>query len=200
MNDRIKLLREEVGLTQAEVSSYLHISQPAYQRIEKGSVKNPRELESLAALFKTTPEYLLFGAKETVPVHLIPLLSWSEAPYPSDLSIIDEKEGVLPMANHAKGNCYALTIKDDSMTSKSGDKRSFLEGDIIIIDPHAEPSHGSYVLIREKDAQEAILKQYLIHGSSIILSSLNERYPSISYEQATITICGVAIKKQEDLK
>lgn len=91
---------------------------------------------------------------------------------------------------------YAHQIKDDSMTPKGSGKISFLEGDIIIIDSLKKPKHGSYVLIKQSDSAEPFLRQYLVQGNTVILSSINELYPSIQYHEDSIEICGVAITKE----
>ena len=64
ISDRLKLCRLKLGLSQEEVGKLTNISQPSYQKIEKGLVKTPTRLQKLAEVFKTTPEWLLFGVGE----------------------------------------------------------------------------------------------------------------------------------------
>jgi len=197
--ERVQLCREKLGYSQREVAILAGLTQQGYQDIEGGKSKRPRNIEKLAEVLQTTPEFLQFGNKSTIPIHMLPLLNWDDVPLPPYLDIIDKKEGIIAMAAYKSGKWYALAIKDDSMTSKSGDQQSFIEGDIIIIDPMREPKHGSYVIVRQNETAEAILKQYLVHGNAIILSSLNDRYPSIMYDVNVTKICGVVIKKQADI-
>jgi transcriptional regulator with XRE-family HTH domain len=58
--ERIKELRLENDMTQADVANYLGIGKQAVYKYEVGAVTNiPLEnIEKLAALFKTTPMYL----------------------------------------------------------------------------------------------------------------------------------------------
>ncbi|HEM6083648.1 TPA: helix-turn-helix transcriptional regulator [Streptococcus suis] len=57
---RLKNLREDKDLTQAQVAEYLHCSQSAYSRIESGKQDVPTSfLKQLARLYKVTTNYLL---------------------------------------------------------------------------------------------------------------------------------------------
>ncbi|WP_105111882.1 helix-turn-helix domain-containing protein [Streptococcus suis] len=60
MYNRLKNLREDKDLTQAQVAEYLHCSQSAYSRIESGKQDVPTSfLKQLARLYKVTTDYLL---------------------------------------------------------------------------------------------------------------------------------------------
>ena len=57
---RIKDLREDSDLTQAEVAKYLNIKQNTYSQYENGQRQLPLEcLILLAKLYKTTTDYIL---------------------------------------------------------------------------------------------------------------------------------------------
>ncbi|HGA1338588.1 helix-turn-helix transcriptional regulator [Streptococcus suis] len=57
---RLKNLREDKDLTQAQVAEYLHCSQSAYSRIESGKQDVPTSfLKQLVRLYKVTTDYLL---------------------------------------------------------------------------------------------------------------------------------------------
>lgn len=57
---RIRDLREDSDLTQAEVASYLHIKQNTYSQYENGQRQLPLEcLIALAKLYKTSTDYIL---------------------------------------------------------------------------------------------------------------------------------------------
>ena len=57
---RIKDLREDNDLTQAEVAEYLHIKQNTYSQYETGQRQLPLEcLIALAKLYKTSTDYIL---------------------------------------------------------------------------------------------------------------------------------------------
>ena len=57
---RIKDLREDHDLTQHQVADYLNIKQNTYSQYETGSRQIPIDaLKALAALYKTSTDYLL---------------------------------------------------------------------------------------------------------------------------------------------
>ena len=57
---RIRDLREDHDLTQAEVADYLHIKQNTYSQYETGQRQLPLDcLIALAKLYKTTTDYIL---------------------------------------------------------------------------------------------------------------------------------------------
>ncbi len=57
---RLKDLREDNDLTQADVSEYLGIKQPQYSRYERGLRDIPTDfLIRLAILYKTSTDYIL---------------------------------------------------------------------------------------------------------------------------------------------
>lgn len=57
---RIRDLREDSDLTQAEVAAYLHTKQNTYSQYENGQRQLPLEcLIALAKLYNTTTDYIL---------------------------------------------------------------------------------------------------------------------------------------------
>lgn len=68
MKTRIKSLREDRDLTQAELSKYLNISQVAYSYYELGKRSIPLELLSkLADFYHTSVDYLLYRTDTVKP-------------------------------------------------------------------------------------------------------------------------------------
>ncbi|MCI9063248.1 MAG: helix-turn-helix transcriptional regulator [Clostridia bacterium] len=68
MKTRIKSLREDHDLTQAQISKFLNISQVAYSYYELGKRSIPLDLLSkLADYYHTSIDYLLFRTDEIKP-------------------------------------------------------------------------------------------------------------------------------------
>ena len=60
MNDRIKSLREDRDIRQADIAKHLNITQKAYSRYERGDRGIPIEtLCKLADYYETSTDYLL---------------------------------------------------------------------------------------------------------------------------------------------
>ena len=63
MGDRIKYLREKVGLTQEELGEKIGVQKSAIRKYEKGEVENIKRssVKIMADLFGVTASYLMFG-------------------------------------------------------------------------------------------------------------------------------------------
>lgn len=58
--NKLRLLRKQKGLSEEEVSDYLHISQPTYARIEKGESSSwASYITNICDLYEIAPEELL---------------------------------------------------------------------------------------------------------------------------------------------
>lgn len=59
--DKIRMLREQNGMTQGEVAEAVGLKTPAIYKYEKGLIVNPKRalIEKLAKLFEVSPAYLL---------------------------------------------------------------------------------------------------------------------------------------------
>ncbi|WP_372761046.1 LexA family protein [Pseudoalteromonas sp.] len=179
--DRVKKRRKELGLTQYELADLVGIAQTAIQRLEKGGTKNPRNIEALARALQCTPEYLRFGIGENENSNVapgptlkaaVPLISWVQAGAWSEITEIkayDAERFMCPV------NCsdltFALKVQGVSMEPK------FYDGDLIFVDPEAECIHGSYVVARLDDNNEATFKQLIIESGQKFLKAANPNWP-----------------------
>jgi len=90
-----------------------------------------------------------------------------------------------------KARWYALQVKGDSMTTSLA-RKSFQEGDILIIDPDATPTNNSFVIALLAKSKELTFKQYVVDGGICYLKPLNPQYPLIQIDDKTL-ICGVVV-------
>jgi SOS-response transcriptional repressor LexA len=180
---RIKELRTHLDLTQYELAELTSSSQTSIQKIERGDTKNPRNIEALARALKCTPEYLQFGITDNKDTNsnvspgpaikaTAPLISWVQAGAWSEISEIkayDAERFMCPV------NCsdltFVLKVQGVSMEPK------FHEGDLIFVDPEAECIHGSYVVARLDDNNEATFKQLIIESGHKFLKAANPNWP-----------------------
>ena len=180
---RIKELRTHLDLTQYELAELTGSSQTSIQKIERGDTKNPRNIEALARALKCTPEYLQFGITDNKDTNnnvspgpaikaTAPLISWVQAGAWSEISEIkayDAERFMCPV------NCsdltFVLKVQGVSMEPK------FHEGDLIFVDPEAECIHGSYVVARLDDNNEATFKQLIIESGQKFLKAANPNWP-----------------------
>ena len=57
--ERLRALREEMGISQEAVAEALGISRTAYNKYESGVIKPVRKLEELSAFFDVSADYIL---------------------------------------------------------------------------------------------------------------------------------------------
>ena len=180
---RVKERRTALGLTQYQLADLVGTAQTSIQKIERGDTKNPRNIEALARALKCTPEFLQFGIADNKDTNsnvspgptikaTAPLISWVQAGAWSEISEIkayDAERFMCPV------NCsdltFVLKVQGISMEPK------FDEGDLIFVDPEAECIHGSYVVARLDDDNQATFKQLIIENGHKFLKAANPNWP-----------------------
>jgi SOS-response transcriptional repressor LexA len=179
--NRVKKLRKALDLTQHQLAELVGVAQNSIQKLEKGDTKNPRNIEALARALQCTPEFLQFGISENKNNNVMPgptikntapLISWVQAGSWSEITEIkayDAERFMCPV------NCsdltFVLKVQGISMEPK------FDEGDLIFVDPEAECIHGSYVVARLDDNNEATFKQLIIESGQKFLKAANPNWP-----------------------
>lgn len=92
---------------------------------------------------------------------------------------------------------YWLRVCGESMYDPLG-KRSFKDGDLVLVEPHAYAENGSLVVVRLDDESEATFKQLIMEGGKKYLKALNPTWPNRIFEvNGNATICGVVKAKTE---
>ena len=178
---RVKERRKELDLTQVKLSEMIGIAQQSLQRIEDGTTKTTKKINELAKALQCTPEFLQFGVIENINSNVspgptikatAPLISWVQAGAWSEISEIkayDAERFMCPV------NCsdltFVLKVQGISMEPK------FDEGDLIFVDPEAECIHGSYVVARLDDDNQATFKQLIIENGHKFLKAANPNWP-----------------------
>ncbi|ENN97508.1 MULTISPECIES: XRE family transcriptional regulator [Pseudoalteromonas] len=181
LGKRVKETRKKLEYTQVKLSELSGITQQTIQKIEDGTTKNPRNIEALATALQCTPEYLRFGISDNINSNVapgptlkaaVPLISWVQAGAWSDINEIRECDAdryLCPVKCSDK--TFALKVQGVSMEPK------FYDGDLIFVDPEAECIHGSYVVARLDDDNQATFKQLIIESGHKFLKAANPNWP-----------------------
>lgn len=125
LGERVKRLREEQRISQAELAKRVGKAQQTIQALESGRHRSPGYIVSLAEVLGVTPHYLATGLddkiKEELPVNVLRVEGTVEAGSFRDISHLNDdlseresipvaKDGRFPMAHQ-----YALRVSGDSM-------------------------------------------------------------------------------------
>ena len=193
---RLKALRVQSGLSQADIARKIYISQQAYSKYEVGtSTPNPETLAALAKALNTTTDYLLGSDSPTHNTIRIDVLGSVPAGVPIEAieDIVDWEE--IPAAMAAGGKEYfALLVKGDSMYP------DYLEGDVVIVRKAPDCVSGE-VCVVYVNGYDATLKQVKKNDAdhSITLVPRNPAYPPRTYTvedmagEYPVTIAGVVV-------
>lgn len=125
----------------------------------------------------------------------VPLISWVQAGHWAEVEdpyAFGDAEDWLPSVKKFGPRAYALRIRGESMFNP-GAKHSFSDGEIIFVDPDYPANHGSFVVVRIDDENEATFKQLIREGAtSVYLRAINPAWPNpIIKVDGDATICGV---------
>lgn len=119
----------------------------------------------------------------------IPLISWEDVTQWNQFAYsYKPKNGeyMVPTTANVGPLAFALRVYGDSMESSTG--MSFPENSIIITDPDAVPTFGSFIVVRISKDRGATLKQLIIQGHKRYLKPLNRRYPILEFTSNTIVL------------
>lgn len=101
-----------------------------------------------------------------------PLISWVQAGAWSAIFEIDVLEAEsFPCPVKCSSQTFVLSVQGISM------EPVFREGDLIFVDPLAESHHGSYIVARLEDQNEATFKQLIIEQGKKYLKPANPNWP-----------------------
>ncbi len=94
--------------------------------------------------------------KTSISLH--PLISWVQAGHWQELDwnfAVEHAGEVWPCPVGCSDETFVLRVKGQSMEPR------FNEGDLIFVDPHAEPGHKTFIVVRSNDSMEATFKQLI---------------------------------------
>lgn len=131
---------------------------------------------------------------------LCPVISWVQAGAwreVVDIYAVGDAEEWLPCPVTHGPRTFVLRVRGESMYNPHG-RPSFRDGDLIFVDPDRLPVHGSLVIMKLADSQEATFKQLINEGERSYLKPLNPSWPEpIIIIGPGTELCGVVISKVE---
>lgn len=221
LGNRLKEVRIERGLTQAELAGKISKPQSYIASLENRDSKKTDHADKLANALAIHLVWLQTGNE---PKYLTPSTKWVEEEILKTVGgnnfnqMTNQNYRNVPLiANVSAGNwddifdehpvgfgddsilcttkcseqTVAFKVNGDSMTAELGD--TFPNGTIIYVDPLAVPKGGSYIIARIKDDTQATFKKLIIDGTRQYLKPLNEALPIIQDE---FEVLGVVIESK----
>jgi SOS-response transcriptional repressor LexA len=214
IGNRISKLREEAGLSQSSLARLLNVSSQAVQQWEAAqTAPRGKRLDALAALLKSSPQFIMFGEEPSfnpgIPIRSesleivdqvtprVPLISWVQAGFWMEQDFVrdlNEVEAWFPSPKKVGGRSFALRVRGASMEPK------FQDGDIIFVDPDVPADHGRNVVAMVVDTGETTFKHLIVEGSYRYLMPLNKDWPGPKFMEVddNVRICGVVVGKWVD--
>lgn len=199
-----RLMLADGKISEGELSRRTGIPQTTIHRILSGQIKEskPSTLKPIAAYFNLSLAQLQGEEPITkkgnarsktlgTSTRLIPLITWELATnwekYSKTFNYISCPNWVATNKKISP-NAFGLVIQGNSMTATHGP--SFEDGYEIVVDPKREAKHLDFVVVKQSDKPNAILRQLSIEGGSLDLLPLNPRY-SVTQLESMDDICGV---------
>ena len=176
--NRIKVLREELGLSQSEFANKIGLTQQSISLYEKEDRKPSQDvLEALADFFNVSIDYLL-GKNNTRNIQESNIMPLPDTPI--KVPVIGKISAGLPLlaSEDIKGYEFApssyikegfeyfyLTVSGDSMNLK------FNSGDIVLVQKQDDLENDEIGVILV-DGQDATVKKYKYENGLVILSPM----------------------------
>ena len=184
IGDRIKVAREQKGLTQEELGKLCGTTKQTIFKYESGIVTNiPLDrLERIAHAVSVSPAYLMGWDidMDTLPSNIQPTPSFRKVPRIGRIAcgepITAEQniEDYDPVPDYIKAD-FTLVCKGDSMINAR-----IFDGDIVCISQSSEVHSGDIAAVLV-DSEEATLKRVRIFEDHIILEPENPMYKPFSF-------------------
>ncbi|MBU3806778.1 MAG: XRE family transcriptional regulator [Candidatus Fournierella pullistercoris] len=171
LQERLRALRKQQGLSQKELSQHLGITQQAVGKWETGrSSPDPDTLLQLAQLLQTSVDDLLGHPSAPSPAgdeYAIPVIGTVRAGYNS--FAMQEDLGVEYARVKNPDRYFYLIVKGDSMEPRIHD------GDLALVHRQNTLENGDLGVMVYGDG-EGTLKRFIRQGNSVILQPFNPSY------------------------
>lgn len=206
VGERIRVLRQQKGLSQEELGEKVGVKKAAINKYEKGIVVNLKQsmIEKLADALGVSPIYLMGFEDEKFPSNAIPYTNSHKAPilgsipagYP--VLAIEDIEGYADIPYSDEENYFFLRVNGESMKNAG-----IHTGDLVLIRRQKCADDGQVVAARV-NGDEATLKRYKRQGDSVILIPENPEFeprivPIRDFETGDAEIIGIALEVRHTL-
>lgn len=198
----IKHYREQLRLSQSDLSERSNVSQASIARIESGNQRNLKRetMEKLAdglgiSLTKLMEPSIMVKEEEVAysTIRTVPVVRMKDIETMGDFNILLKKADTFkPSLSPDKGAFYLEVTAD--LTGGP----VIEEGDMILIEPSAEVKEGDIVLYLSKEKKS--LGKIFYHFNNILIQPLRQDMPPIMSTKAEKKRCGIRILRVSEIK
>lgn len=212
LGHRVKLAREQKGLSQAQLAEKVGMSQSAVHLLEKRDSDSSKFLYELSIALDVSTEWLKTGypsIKQNIAINNVslipekllekradvPLLTWvSAGAWLQNHGSFTATDAVrwLPCPTAHSNMTFALKVEGDSMTSPYPNDKSYPHGTLIYVDPNQQAYSGCRVVAFLANEQSYTFKRYVEDMGKRYLKPINPSYNSILITD-DVEIVGVVI-------
>lgn len=185
--NRIKSLRIEKHLTQAQLAKLCGVHQTAVSQWEKDRTQPDTEsLKILSEVLDASIDTILSNGPSSVKGIRIPVLGFVRAGVPVEAieEILDYEE--ISPALAATGEFFALYIRGNSMEPK------ICEGDVVIVRKQSDIESGDVAVVLV-NSMDATVKKVIKNGTGISLVPFNPDYSVMDFSAEDISRLPVSI-------
>ena len=198
VGERIKLLRDQLGMSQVDFADKINVSKQTLYKYENNIITNipSDKIEAAAKIGNVSPSYLMGWDNNVIPIPggtkhkkagvSIPVLGRVAAGLPIEAieDIIDTEEISEEMA--ATGNFFGLKIHGDSMEPRIS------SGDVVIVRQQDDAESGD-IVIATVNGTDTTCKRLRKYRDGIELISNNPAYKPMFFSNEEIVEIPVRI-------
>lgn len=174
INEWVRSARTKAKMTQEQLSDAIGCTKANISAWENG--RHEPSFSQITAISVLTNTPIPFDRNVTAGPNIggeVPVISWVQAG--NWQSVVDNyqpgfADEHVTATVQVNRHTYALRVHGDSM------EPDFKEGDILIVEPEAEPFHGCYAIVKNGE-NEATFKKLIKDGGDWYLKPLNPDYP-----------------------
>lgn len=176
--DRIKRVREELGLSQTVIAKRIGVTRSAVSQWESGQTQeiSAANLRLLAKALNKSMEWLVDGGPEEgflahAPKRLCPILQSDEISEGwGDLNRKEDWMGFVDGPDNAGPRSFAIVVNGKSMEPE------FQEGEIVVIDPEKIPKNNDFVVVIIEGRKKPVIRRFVKSDDRIYLECINPVY------------------------
>jgi len=200
--ERIRLLREKIGLSQVSMADRIHVSKQTLYKYENDIITNipSDKVEAIAEVTGSSPAYIMgwddipsYPNIHPVSTGRLPMLGSVACGEP--IFMAEEFEFQQDVTENIKAD-FVLRCKGDSMINAR-----INDGDIVFVRKQESVENGEIAVVAIDD--EATLKRFYKYNEMIILRAENPAYKDLVFtpeDHKQVRILGKAIKFQGEIK